>query len=75
MLRLKTLWPFPDEAIRRLTSNARKIIVPEMNLGQVALEVERVIHGKADVIKLGKVNGDLFHPDEVYAALKEAFDA
>lgn len=73
MMRLKTLWPFPDEAIRRLTSNARKIIVPEMNLGQVVLEVERVIHGKADVIKLGKVNGDLFHPDEVFAALKEAF--
>lgn len=73
MLRLKTLWPFPDEVIRRLTSHARKIIVPEMNLGQVALEVERVIHGKADVIKLGKVNGDLFHPDEVFAALKEAF--
>ncbi len=73
MLRLKTLWPFPDEAVRRLTSSARKIIVPEMNLGQVVLEVERVVHGKADVIKLGKVNGDLFHPDEVFAALKEAF--
>ncbi|MFZ3109067.1 MAG: 2-oxoacid:acceptor oxidoreductase subunit alpha [Rectinemataceae bacterium] len=73
MLRLKTLWPFPDEAIRRLTAHARKIIVPEMNLGQIVLEVERVIHGKADVIKLGKVNGDLFHPDEVFAALKEAF--
>jgi len=73
MLRLKTLWPFPDEAIRRLTAHARKIIVPEMNLGQIVLEVERVIHGKADVIKLGKVNGDLFHPDEVFAVLKEAF--
>lgn len=72
MLRLKTIWPFPDEAVRRLTSSARTIIVPEMNQGQLVLEVERVIHGKADVRKLGKVNGDLFHPDEVFAAIKEA---
>ncbi|MCE1195612.1 2-oxoacid:acceptor oxidoreductase subunit alpha [bacterium] len=73
MLRLKTLWPFPDAAVRKLTASAKKIIVPEMNLGQVALEVERVVHGSAEVVKLGKVNGELFHPDEVYAALKEAF--
>ncbi len=72
MLRLKTIWPFPDESVRRLTSSARTIIVPEMNQGQLVLEVERVIHGKAEVRKLGKVNGDLFHPDEVFAAIKEA---
>jgi 2-oxoglutarate ferredoxin oxidoreductase subunit alpha len=73
MLRLKTLWPFPDDAVRKLTASAKTIVVPEMNLGQVALEVERVVHGAANVVKLGKVNGELFHPDEVYAALKEAF--
>ena len=73
MLRLKTIWPFPDEAVRRLTASAKKVIVPEMNLGQLALEVERVVHCQAGTVKLGKVNGELFHPDEVYAALKEAF--
>jgi 2-oxoglutarate ferredoxin oxidoreductase subunit alpha len=73
MLRLKTIWPFPDAALRRLSASAKKIIVPEMNLGQLALEVERAIHGKAEVIKLGKVTGELFHPDEIYQALKEAF--
>jgi len=70
---LKTIWPFPDEAVRRLTASAKKVIVPEMNLGQLALEVERVVHCQAGTVKLGKVNGELFHPDEVYAALKEAF--
>lgn len=73
MLRVKTVWPFPDEAVRKLTASAKKIIVPEMNLGQLALEVERVTRCNAQVIRLGKVNGDLFHPDEVFAALKEAF--
>jgi 2-oxoglutarate ferredoxin oxidoreductase subunit alpha len=73
MLRLKTIWPFPDDAVRRLTASAKTVIIPEMNLGQLALEVERVVHCRAGTVKLGKVNGELFHPDEVYAALKEAF--
>ncbi len=73
MLRLKTIWPFPEDVVRNLTKTARRVIVPEMNLGQLALEVERVVGCKAPVTRLGKVNGDLFHPDEVYAALKEAF--
>ena len=73
MLRLKTIWPFPDQTLRTLSASAKKIVVPEMNQGQLALEVERAIHGKAEVIKLGKVTGELFHPDEIYKALKEAF--
>ena len=73
MLRLKTVWPFPDEAVRRLTANARAIIVPEMNLGQLVLEVQRTASRNAKLFPLGKVNGELFHPDEVFKALKEAF--
>jgi len=73
MLRLKTMWPFPENDVRRLTATAKSIIVPEMNLGQLALEVERVVGYRAPVVRLGKVNGELFHPDEVFAVLKEAF--
>ncbi|MDP2791806.1 MAG: 2-oxoacid:acceptor oxidoreductase subunit alpha [Rectinemataceae bacterium] len=72
MLRLKTVWPFPEEAVRRLTANARTVIVPEMNLGQLALEVERVVRCGAPVVRLGKVNGELFRPEEVYNAILEA---
>lgn len=73
MIRLKTVWPFPGDTLRELTKTARTVIVPEMNLGQLALEVERVVDCKSKVVRLGKVNGELFHPDEVFAALKEAF--
>ncbi len=72
MLRLKTVWPFPTKTVRGLLSSAKKIIVPEMNLGQLALEVERAAGCDRPVIRLGKVNGELFHPDEVFAAIKEA---
>ncbi|MDP3178367.1 MAG: transketolase C-terminal domain-containing protein, partial [Spirochaetaceae bacterium] len=69
MLRLKTVWPFPDGAIARLAGQAKKVVVPEMNLGQMALEVERALGGRSPVVRLGKVNGELFKPEEVYAAI------
>lgn len=55
-----------------LAEHARQIIVPEMNLGQIALEVERVAGSRAPVLRLGKVNGELFRPEEVYAAIMSA---
>jgi 2-oxoglutarate ferredoxin oxidoreductase subunit alpha len=67
-LRLKTLWPFPEKVVATLAGHAKRIIVAEMNLGQVALEVERVA-GRERVQRLGKVNGELFHPEEVYRAI------
>ena len=41
LLRLKTLWPFPEEVVERAGEQAQRVIVAEMNLGQIALEVER----------------------------------
>jgi 2-oxoglutarate/2-oxoacid ferredoxin oxidoreductase subunit alpha len=78
MLRLKTVWPFPDELVRNVAARAERIIVPEMNLGQLALEVERAAgrggglgtEGARFVTRLGKVNGELFRPEEVFAAIR-----
>jgi 2-oxoglutarate ferredoxin oxidoreductase subunit alpha len=70
ILRLKTLWPFPEKAVSALAGKAKRIVVAEMNLGQVALEVERASAGRARVERLGKVNGELFHPEEIYAAIR-----
>jgi 2-oxoglutarate/2-oxoacid ferredoxin oxidoreductase subunit alpha len=72
MLRLKSMWPFPDELLRRSASGAKAVIVPEMNLGQLALEVERSVAGAVPVTRLGKVNGELFRPDEVFASISAA---
>jgi len=75
MLRLKTVWPFPDELVRRAGARAGRIVVPEMNLGQLALEVERSVGRSAPVTRLGKVNGELFRPEEVYASIMEGVAA
>lgn len=78
LLRLKTIWPFPAPALREIAKHAKTIIVPEMNLGQLALEVERVIGCSANdgctsrVVRVGKVNGELFRPEEIYSAIMGA---
>ena len=70
-VRLKTIWPFPDKAVRRLAETAEKIIVPEMNLGQVHREVQRVACS-TEVVPLDKIGGgELITPEEVFRKIME----
>jgi 2-oxoglutarate ferredoxin oxidoreductase subunit alpha len=65
-VRLKTIWPFPDKQVKKLSESAKRIIVPEMNLGQVCREVQRVTCG-ANVIPFNKIGGgELITPEEVF---------
>jgi 2-oxoglutarate ferredoxin oxidoreductase subunit alpha len=66
-----TLWPFPDKEIYQIAKKAKTIIVPELNCGQMVLEVERAVHGKAKVIGKSLVNGELFTPDQIFASIQE----
>jgi len=69
-IRLKTIWPFPDKIIRKLAEKTEKIIVPELNLGQIYYEVERAANGLAKVIPLNKIGGgELITPEELLAKI------
>jgi 2-oxoglutarate ferredoxin oxidoreductase subunit alpha len=70
MIRLRTVWPFPEEVIRDLASRVRGLVVPEVNEGQVALEVERAACGDANVLHVG-CGGRIHHPDEILSAIEE----
>ena len=48
MLRLVTLWPFPSQVIRQLAKQVKAFVVPEINYGQMAYEVERTAGGNAE---------------------------
>jgi len=69
LFRPKTVWPFPETALHAIAEKTKRVIVAEMNLGQIANEVERVVAGKAKVERLGKVNGELFKPDEILSVI------
>ncbi len=68
-LKLKTLWPFPEEAIEQAAERIHRVIVPEMNLGQIALEVERVV-GRHKVQRVNRADGELLKPGEILAAIE-----
>jgi len=65
LLRPVTLWPFPEEAVLGLAKRMRHIIVPEMNLGQMALEVERVSRGLCPIHRVNRVTGEPIPPDQI----------
>jgi 2-oxoglutarate ferredoxin oxidoreductase subunit alpha len=66
-----TLWPFPDEELRKLALGAKTILVPELNCGQMVLEIERIFKGRSEVRKMSLVNGELFKPSEIRRVIEE----
>lgn len=69
--RMVTLWPFPDREIEKIAETSKVVLVPELNYGQMVLEVERAVHGKAPVVPYNLVNGELFKPAEILQKIEE----
>ena len=71
-VKLKTIWPFADDYVRKLAEKVDRIIVPELNMGQLIGEVERVAAGKAEVTGINRYDGTLITPADVVAEIKGA---
>src|SRR6056297_508063 len=70
-IKLKTLWPFPEELIKNLSKDVNSIIVPELNRGQLIKEVKEHVFGNADVRGINKYDGTLIKPDEILDLIRE----
>jgi len=68
MVTLLTIWPFTEEVIARVARTAKWLIVPEMNLGQLALEVERIA-GRQKVVRVNRANGEMVTPQMILEAI------
>ncbi|KAF0108038.1 MAG: 2-oxoglutarate ferredoxin oxidoreductase subunit alpha [Anaerolineaceae bacterium] len=64
LLSLFTIWPFPEKQVEALGDKVDRIVVPEMNRGQLALEVERIV-GRKKVRRVGLANGEMVTPQMV----------
>jgi 2-oxoglutarate ferredoxin oxidoreductase subunit alpha len=73
LLRLITVWPFPEDQIRNLAEKVKGFVTVEINLGQIHLEVERCAGGKAPAFLVGHPGGAIIPPERVIKTLKEAF--
>ena len=71
-LRLITVWPFPEQRIFDLAKRIRAFVVPEINMGQIRLEVERCSAGQAQVHGVHRLGGDILEPQQVLGAIHTA---
>jgi 2-oxoglutarate ferredoxin oxidoreductase subunit alpha len=70
MLRLVSIWPFPEVQLRTLAEKIDEVIVAEMNLGQISYEVERVI--RRPVRGVFHAGGEMLPPEPILKAIQEA---
>lgn len=71
-LRLITVWPFPEKRILELAGKINAFVVPEINAGQIVLEVDRASKGKCRVQGVPHLGGWVHDPNDILNAIKEA---
>ena len=71
-LRLITVWPFPEERIREIAGQVKAFIVPEINYGQMVLEVERCAGGMAKTTLVPHMGGTVHNPEVILNAIRKA---
>jgi len=74
LLRLITVWPFPEKQVEELSSHVKAVVVPEMNCGQVVREVERVAK-ETPVHFSSKIGGEPHSPSEIFEVIRRAAKA
>jgi 2-oxoglutarate ferredoxin oxidoreductase subunit alpha len=65
LLELQTLWPFPDQLVRRTCEHAKYVIVVEMNMGQMLQEVRRVVDQPQKVFLANRIDGVFITPRDI----------
>lgn len=70
-IQLCTIWPFPDELLKDLCQKCKKVIVAELNQGQLVGEIRRVLPPEVEIETLRRYDGELMTPFELMEKLQE----
>ncbi len=70
VVELQTLWPFPAAALRRLCAAAQRILVVEMNAGQLVEQVKRAVAAPERVFLANRYDGELITPADIRNILR-----
>lgn len=60
-----SLWPVPEEPLRKAMRGMKRIVVPELNQGQYRREIERLADAGQQVIGVHRVDGELITPAQI----------
>jgi 2-oxoglutarate/2-oxoacid ferredoxin oxidoreductase subunit alpha len=71
LFRPRTVWPFPEQEISELSESVDHMVVPEMNLGQMLVEVERWSRSRCGIHPVNQVSGEAILPDRILEKIKE----
>jgi 2-oxoglutarate ferredoxin oxidoreductase subunit alpha len=69
-IKLETVWPFPETLIRDIAARVRALIIPEINCGQISLELQRCAGGACPVYLVSHFGGSLIHPQTILESLE-----
>jgi 2-oxoglutarate ferredoxin oxidoreductase subunit alpha len=73
VLRLITLWPFPEDIVRQAAASAKLVIVPEMNMGQVRGEVIKALRrNSAEILGVNHIDSTYIVPQEILDLVPES---
>jgi len=70
-IQLHTVWPFPQEQLRDLCQQCSKVIVGELNMGQIVHEVECALPPEIEVHRLQRYDGEILTPTQFLDKLEE----
>ncbi len=70
-VQLYTIWPFAYDKIRELCSSCKKVIVAELNMGQIVHEAKKVIPGNVEVHTVQRYDGEIITPEQLLAKIEE----
>jgi 2-oxoglutarate ferredoxin oxidoreductase subunit alpha len=74
LFRPLVIWPFAHKEVHELAQSVSHIIVPELNFGQMAQQVEWAGRCGAEVVRLNRIDGEPIKPEEILAQITEIFN-
>lgn len=70
-IQLYTIWPFPDKQLLELCARCKKVIVGELNMGQIVHEVRRVLPRDIEIHTVQRYDGEVLTPLQLLEKLEE----
>lgn len=70
LLKLNTVWPFPEERIAELSESVKAFIVPEINMGQIYYEVERCAKCQTNTVLMPHCGGNIHDPKDMLDVIR-----
>jgi 2-oxoglutarate ferredoxin oxidoreductase subunit alpha len=70
-MRPRIVWPFPAKRIRELSQRVKAFIMPELNMGQMVIELERAAKERAAVVSIPHAGGSVHEPEAILKKILE----